>query len=127
MNSVVSDAKQREAERSTAHTRATCTTQYRGHTTVHAPHTVPAAFTALCCVHSRAVSVSSYPPTHVLLCVPHGGSSCVPRAVLVLPRLPCDVLSLQRYAAFLWGCLAGKHDGRRGLFLDGCRLRDTEA
>ena len=50
-------------------------TQYRAHTTVHAPHTVPAVFTALCCVHSRAVSVSR--------------SASRPRSYVVIPFVWC--------------------------------------
>ena len=60
MSNAVRDAKRSNAKRSTARARDTCTT-HKHNTTVRKLHDVGTVFTALCVVHSRAVS-SRVPP-----------------------------------------------------------------
>ena len=69
MPSAVRDAKRSNAKRSTGRARDTCTTHKHNttvrNTAVHNLHIVGTVFTALCVVHSRAVS-SRVPP---VLCI----------------------------------------------------------
>ena len=99
MPSAVRDAKRNNAKRSTARARGRCTTHKRS-TTVRKLHDVGTVFTALCVVHSRAVSsrvgVPVYTACRCLVCCVVHGFFCgahSPTGFLVCGLLCCTVLA----------------------------------